>query len=73
MNESLETVTVSPERLRALRKERGLKLSAVAKEIGVTKSALSMYELGRQRTPGHVLARLSLLYNEPMTEFVEAA
>ena len=73
MNESLEKVTVSAAHLKALREARGLKQNEVADTIGVTKSALSMYERGRQRCPSYVLARLSILYGEPIEQFIEEA
>ncbi len=48
--------------LRALRVQRGLTLSRVAREIGVDKGSLSRYELGKDRPPMYVLGRLKERY-----------
>ncbi|HCW80796.1 MAG TPA: transcriptional regulator [Ruminococcaceae bacterium] len=46
-------------KLKQLRRERGLTQSQFAKLLGVSSSAVGMYEQGRRRPVGDILARMS--------------
>lgn len=47
------------DRLKELRKEKGLKQQELADEINVSKSAIGMYELGKRLPPSDVLEKLA--------------
>lgn len=51
------------ERLKLLRKEKGVSQKAVAKEIGVTLSAYSNYEQGIREPSNQILINLCKYYN----------
>lgn len=59
---SRQSVHALGERLRYLRKRRGLRLKDVAQELGITVSALAMYERGERRPPYARLAALARFY-----------
>ena len=51
------------ERLKLLRKEKGVSQKVVAKEIGVTLSAYSNYEQGIREPSNQILINLCKYYN----------
>jgi transcriptional regulator with XRE-family HTH domain len=58
----MHKVDLDTEKLKELRKSRGLKLAQVADNTGLTVSALSNYENGHSTPPGDVLLRLLDFY-----------
>ena len=52
-----------PERLRTLRKEKGLYQKDIAKDLGVTTSAIGFYEQGKRKPDHDTLERLATYYN----------
>jgi len=61
------------ERLAALRRERGLSLTALAVKAGVTKGFLSLVERGRKAPSISTLLRLSQAYAIPVGGLLDAA
>ena len=70
----METMGIDAERMgRILKKLRGEKTQeAVAKDIGITKSALSMYERGERIPRDNIKIRISSYYNTPIYEIFYA-
>lgn len=58
-------------RLRALRVALGFKQRDVAAQAGVSASYLNLIEHNRRRVPEDILARLALLFGQPITAFAE--
>lgn len=52
-----------PERIKKLRKEKGVTLQQLANEIEVTKSTLSRYENGRREPKSHIVQKLASYFN----------
>lgn len=48
--------------LRELRNERGLTLTEAAEEIGISKSALGLYEMGKRKPKDKVLNQIADFY-----------
>ncbi len=59
--------------LRILRKNKNVKQDEVADAIGVTRTAYSHYENGRNIPPTQILAKLSEYYDVQMDTMVELA
>jgi transcriptional regulator with XRE-family HTH domain len=59
-------------RLRRLRGQRGLTLTAVAASTGISKSTLSRLETGQRRPTLELLLALSLAYRVPLDDLVGA-
>jgi transcriptional regulator with XRE-family HTH domain len=59
-------------RLRALRRERGVTLAALAAMTGVSQSTLSRLESGRRRVTLELLLPLARIYNVPLDDLVGA-
>ena len=59
-------------RLRALRRERGITLSALAAVTGVSESTLSRLESGRRRATLELLLPLARTYDVPLDDLVGA-
>ncbi len=51
------------QRLKMLRVERGLTQAQLAKMLGVSPSAIGMYEQGRREPDNKTISRLALLFN----------
>src|SRR4051794_41291461 len=59
-------------RLRRLRDRRGLTLTAVAAQTGISKSTLSRLESGRRKPSLELLLPLAEIYHLPLDELVGA-
>ena len=57
-------------RLRALRKARGLTQQELGELLGITASAVGMYEQGRRAPDHHTLAELCRLFQVPADYFL---
>lgn len=51
------------ERLKGLRENKDLKQEDVSKELNITQSAYSYYELGKRQIPSDALIKLAIFYN----------
>ena len=56
------------ERIKAVRKSRGLTQAGLAERIGETQRALSHYEMGQRRLPAETLLKIAQTLRVPMTE-----
>lgn len=63
----IETSNVA-EKLRTLRKNKKMSVAAVAREIGISASALSMYEAGCRIPRDSIKIKLSNYYDKPIGE-----
>ena len=61
-----------PARLRAVRTRRGMTLTEVAEQTGISKSTLSRLETGQRRPTLELLLALSLIYRVPLDDLVGA-
>lgn len=59
------------EQLKKLREERGLSQSDFAKDIGLTRSAISMYELGKREPNLETLKKFADFFNVPIDELID--
>lgn len=55
--------------LRELRMARSLTLKQVAEAVGVTESAMSLYETGKRHPPVRIAKRLGSFYEIPWSDF----
>lgn len=53
-------------RLNALRTERGLTETALAKEIGISQSAVTMYESGKRIPRDELKIRIAVFFGQPV-------
>lgn len=58
----MDTIALDQEKLKELRKSRGLKLADVAVNTGISVQKLSNYENGHSRPPGDALLTLLNFY-----------
>ncbi|WP_374458048.1 helix-turn-helix domain-containing protein [Nocardioides sp.] len=61
-----------PARLRAVRTRRGMTLTGVAEQTGISKSTLSRLETGQRRPTLELLLALSVTYRVPLDDLVAA-
>jgi len=61
------------DRLRALRRERGMTLEALAAECGVSRGTLSRIETGETSPTAEVLGRLGAVYGLPISRLMRMA
>jgi len=65
--------TIRDGRAREIRQEANVTQAEVASELGVTKAAVSAWELGRRRPRGELALRYGQLLDEIGSAFVGAA
>jgi Zn-dependent peptidase ImmA (M78 family)/transcriptional regulator with XRE-family HTH domain len=70
-NPSRRLGTPVPERLREARMARGITISEMAEAIGVTRQAVSQYELGHVPPSGAVFAKIIDVLGMPLAYFLE--
>lgn len=59
------------EQLKILREKRGLSQSDFAKDIGLTRSAISMYELGKREPNLETLKKFADFFNVSIDELID--
>lgn len=59
------------EQLKKLREERNLSQSDFAKDIGLTRSAISMYELGKREPNLETLKKFANFFNVSIDELID--
>lgn len=57
------------EKVREIRKSKGITQTHVAKELGVTIQTYNAYELGRTKLIADTLKEISIILNEPVENF----
>ncbi len=64
--QDLMNVNQVAKRLRSLRKDKKVSAAAVAKEIGISESALLMYEAGNRIPRDNIKIKLANYYEQPI-------
>ncbi|MHA1368494.1 MAG: helix-turn-helix domain-containing protein [Promethearchaeota archaeon] len=64
-------VSLDPQKLRKLRRERNLSLNDVAKHVGVTSKSIHEYENKKMKTRLNHISKLAQLFNYEMNVFIE--
>ena len=65
MYENVDGVQIG-KRLAGLRTERGMTETALAKELGISQSAVTMYESGRRIPRDDIKIRFAVFFGEPI-------